>query len=387
MKIIYFTTASSNEDYVSLASAWNFSLNTSVQKLHNRLIRALALTHEVEVISVRPFSRRYCKIRKLEAETKHEGKITWNYLEIKRAKIARFGSIKRQCKKLLSKMNLKDAIVLTDTLNPNVLKNSTLLAKKFGLPIIGVCSNTPSGIRNTGKSFTTYLLSQATDLSGYISLTTGLNELFNKGNRANISFEGILDEKYQKTDFSGYGKYIYYDGNLDENYGVYNLIKAFKELNNSSLSLVISGYHPKEALIQKAIDGCRNIQYLGLLHNDEVLSLTNQSLININPRPYSEDFDRYMIPDDLVDYLGSSSITLSVKNRHFRKSFENDVIWIDSNDVEDLVNGLKKALSLTKENRNSMIKKANADAEKLYSMNTINRRIFLFLKQFLKQKE
>ena len=94
-----------------------------------------------------------------------------------------------------------------------------------------------------------------------------------------------------------------------------------------------------------------------------------------------------MIPDHLVDYLGSNSITLSVKNRHFRKSFENDVIWIDSNEVEDLVNGLKKALALTKENRNSMIKKANADAEKLYSMNTINRRIFLFLKQFLKQNE
>ena len=34
-----------------------------------------------------------------------------------------------------------------------------------------------------------------------------------------------------------------------------------------------------------------------------------------------------------------------------------------------------------------MIKKANADANKLYSMSVINKRTILFLKQFLKQKE
>lgn len=387
MKIIYFTTASSKEDYISFSSAWDFSLNTSIQKLHNRLIRTLAMTHEVEVVSIRPFSRKYCKLKKLEAETKQEGKITWNYLEIKRHKLARYLSIKRQCKKLLYKMNLKDSIILTDTLNPNVLKNSTQLAKRFGLPILGVCTNTPSGIHDTGRSFTTYLLSQATDLSGYISMTPGLNELFNKGNRANISFEGILDDEFKETDYSKYNKFIYYNGSLDEKFGVYNLIKAFKQINDPSINLVISGYHSNINTMQKAIDGCSNIYNLGMIHNDEILSLANQSIINVNPRPYSEDYDRYMIPDTLVDYLDAKSITLSVRNRHFKKYFESDVIWLNSNDVEDLSNGIKQALALSKTERSNMIKNANADAEKLYSMNTINRRMILFLKQFLKQKD
>ncbi len=161
---------------------WDSSLNASIQNLHNRFIRSLALTHEVEVFSMRPFSRRYCKLKKLDAETKQEGKITWHYLEIKRNKLSRYPSVTKQCNKILSKMNLKDCIIITDTLNPNVLRNSTKFAKKYNLPIIGVCNNTPSSIHNTGKSYATSILSLAENLSGYITSTqiaSSLNDFIN----------------------------------------------------------------------------------------------------------------------------------------------------------------------------------------------------------------
>ena len=90
MKIIYFTTACEKEDYISFSKNWNTSLNTSIQNLHNRLIRSLALTHEVEVISIRPFSKKYCKLRGLPSALTNEGKITWHYLEIKRNKLAKW---------------------------------------------------------------------------------------------------------------------------------------------------------------------------------------------------------------------------------------------------------------------------------------------------------
>ena len=95
MKIIYFTTACKKEDYVSFSKMWDSSLNASIQNLHNRFIRALAVTHEVEVISIRPFSRKYCKLKKLEPETNQEGKITWHYLGIRRHKVSRYLSVTR----------------------------------------------------------------------------------------------------------------------------------------------------------------------------------------------------------------------------------------------------------------------------------------------------
>ena len=387
MRIIYFTTACKKEDYVSFSKMWDSSLNASIQNLHNRFIRSLALTHEVEVFSMRPFSRRYCKLKKLDAETKQEGKITWHYLEIKRNKLLRYSTVTKQCNKILSKMNLKDCIIITDTLNPNVLRNSTKFAKKYNLPIIGVCNNTPSSIHNTGKSYATSILSLAENLSGYITLTQGLNTLYNTYNRANLSFEGVLDDNVVINKENEYGDYIFFNGSLEPNHGIVQLILAFRELDNPKLKLIISGYYPDNETLIRVIHNNQNVINLGNIPSDEVISLASHSLLNVNPLPFTEDFDRYYVPANLVDYFNSSSIVVSVRNRQFMKSFKDDAIWVEDCEIYDLLKGLKAGLSLNKENRVDISKKANADVNKLYSMSVINRRTILFLKQFLKQKE
>ena len=387
MRIIYFTTACEKEDYIAFCRSWTLSLNTTIQRLHNRLIRSLALTHEVDVISVRPFSKKHCDLKRLRASTTQEGKITWHYLEIKRNRLLRFVSAKRQADRLLKKMNLKDCIILTDTLNPYLLNSSTSLARKYHLPIIGVCNNTPSGINNTGKSYTMFLLSMADDLSGYITLTNGLNELFNQHNRANLTFEGVLENKFKEIDVSEYGKYLFYNGNLETKFGIYDLIDAFKEIKLPDLKLIISGYHEDKKKLEKAIQGYENIINLGMIDIDDVLSFENGSVANISPRPYSEDFDRYLIPNHVVDYLGSKSITVSVKNNKLQPLFDDGAIWVDSSEKETLIAGIEKALNMSASERAQMIKKANTEANKQYSMGVVNRKMIIFLKQFLKQKD
>ena len=387
MRIIYFTTALEKEDYVSFCKNWNGSLNTTIQNLHNRLIRALALTHEVDVISVRPFSKRFCKLKKLDAFTTQEGKITWHYLEVKRRKLFRANYIKRDAKKILLKLNLKDAIILTDTLNPYILKASTSLASDFQLPIIGVCNNTPSGIHDTGKSYTTTLHSMADNLSGYITQTSNLNELFNKYNRANITIEGVLEDKYKEQDVKQYGKYIFHYGNLEEKFGVYELMQAFIELNNPDVNLVVAGYHANEEKMDKLSKFRSNIKYLGMISNDLMLSLENGSIFNINSRPYSEDYDRYLIPYNTLDYLNSKSLTVSVRNNILLKTFKDDALWLELGEKEELIEVMNKALQMSEKEKTEMIKRANADANKLYSMSVVNHKLIAFLKQFLKQRE
>ena len=145
----------------------------------------------------------------------------------------------------------------------------------------------------------------ADDLSGYITQTSNLNELFNKNNRANITIEGVLENKYKEQDVKQYGKYIFYYGNLEKKFGVYELIQAFIELNNPDVNLVVAGYHADE---QKMAEMCKfrnNIKYLGMISNDLMVSLENGSIFNINSRPYTEDFDRYLIPYNTLDYLNS----------------------------------------------------------------------------------
>ena len=124
-----------------------------------------------------------------------------------------------------------------------------------------------------------------------------------------------------------------------------------------------------------------------MISNDLALSLENGALFNINPRPYSEDYDRYLIPWNVLDYLNSNSLTVSVRNTKLKKYFEDDVIWVNSNEKEDLIDGMNKALKLNKEERDTIIKKGSIDVNKLYSMTAVNRKVILFLKQFLKQRD
>ena len=126
---------------------------------------------------------------------------------------------------------------------------------------------------------------------------------------------------------------------------------------------------------------------MGMVQNDQIVCLSSHSMINVNPCPYSEDFDRYVIPETMVDYLSAPTILVSVRNRQFKKNFEDGAIWIKSNEVLDLLHGIKAALNMKQEDKNNKIKKANMDASKLYSMEVINHRIIRFLKQFIKQKE
>ena len=90
MRVIYLTTSLDADDYVEFNSHWKVSLNPSNQNFHNKVIRSLGLTNDIEVISMRPFSRKVCSIKKLEKSTKVSGKITWHYLEVKRLHVMRY---------------------------------------------------------------------------------------------------------------------------------------------------------------------------------------------------------------------------------------------------------------------------------------------------------
>ena len=165
------------------------------------------------------------------------------------------------------------------------------------------------------------------------------------------------------------------------------MINAFNELNNPDINLVIAGYHANDERINKIAQEHQNVKYLKMITSDLALSLANNSILNINPRPYSEDYDRYLIPCIVLDYLNTNSLTLSVRNSSLQKYLADDAIWVDSNEKDDLIAGINQALQMNKDNKEAMVKKANADVNKLYSMSAVNHKTILFLKQFLKQRD
>ena len=384
MKIIYITTSLEENDYIEFNNGWNVSLNPSNQNFHNKIIRSLAINNTVEVISIRPFSKEKCKFRDLKEDEKQVGNITYHYLPIIRSKLFRLFKIKKAAKAVMEKVVSDDSIIITDTINPKCVLVTNYLQRRFHRPALGICTDSPSNISGTNKSYTMYLLKSCQKLDGFITLTEGLNLLFNQNNKSHITIEGVVESKECKDSPIVEGKYFFFGGALLPRYGVFNLIEAFKKLENKDISLLICGHHGDDLKINEAIEGDARIKYLGTLPVKEVLGLEKKAIANINPRPFTQDLDRLSIPSKTLEYLASGALTISVRNTELEKTFKNEAIWAKSGEINDLLAAMKIALEMSDEERKNIAKQAKITAISHYSLEKVSDIITDFSSTFIK---
>lgn len=385
MNIIYFTTAQDKTDFASYISLWNVPINTSNQTFHNKLIRSIAINNHVDVVSIRPFSKGNCNVDYLESADTISDSIHWHYPKIARGKLTSFRSLRRDIKNLFEHF-YRNSLIITDTINPTVLYMATYFAKKYKMPIIGVCTDSPSNIAGTNRAYTMFLLRLARSLNGYICLTPGLNELFNDQNKPAIIFEGIVENEEPTKEKNQYGKYVFYCGALAEKYGIYNFIKFFQVYIKGDVKLVICGHHADEQRLNEITSNDSRIVYLGNILNEEALSLEASAWCNVNPRPFSEDLDRYSVPSKVLEYLNSGTPTISVKNTRLQKYFNADAIWIKNNTDEDFVEAFQKLNTFTDQDKNSMVNRAKEQVQKYFSIDAINAKLDGFLYLFTRKR-
>lgn len=385
MKIIYVTTSIDKEDYKEFIKLWKRTPNPSNQNFHNKLIRALAINNEVEVISIRPFSHTYCKVNSLKKEEKQIGNIKWQYIYVHGNKITRPFHNFKNATKLYKKPLDEEAIILTDTINPTCIRVANFIGNKLGLQVIGICTDSPSNISGTNRAYTLYLLKQANKCDGYIALTNELNDLYNEDDKPNIVIEGIVEQDEVTNNKIEVKKpYFFFGGALLERYGVYQLIEAFKNLNNQDVDLYIAGHSGNWNMIKDAIKGHDNIKFLGTIHVNDVLSYEKGAIANVNPRPYSEDLDRYSIPSKTIEYLQSGVPTISVRNTKLMKNFSELALWSKSHQIKDLLFCLNRALELSDDEREELGNKAKIKVNELYSFTVVNQKINEFLESLKK---
>lgn len=386
MKIIYITTAMEEGDYNAFVTQWTVALNPAKQSFNLKLIKALSENNEIEVFSIRPFSRSLCQIYYLDRAYREDKNIKWHYLAIPRYRVFKFPACKSQTLDILKTMDLKDTIVLTETINPICLHVANAIQDTFKLPVVGIVTESPSNIKNTSKDFSRRIFKMGQKFDGYLALTTGLNTVFNPNNKPNLIFEGIVNNELPQRITNEFGRYIYYAGSLQESSGVYQLIEAFKNVEDPNVRLLISGHHADTEKLNNIIESDSRIVNLGMVNNTKSIQLEMNALVNIDPRPYSEDLDRFSIPDNLIEYLDSGVITISVKNSRIKKHFQESVIWSKSGETPYLYESITKVLSLTDEERENIGKSAKEKTQELYSQKNIADLVNKFLNDIAKQK-
>ena len=163
------------------------------------------------------------------------------------------------------------------------------------------------------------------------------------------------------------------------------LICGFKRLENNDVDLYICGHHGDILKIKDEMKGYDNIKFLGLLPVNKVLEYEHHSLACINPRPFSEDFDRFSIPSKTLEYMSMGRPVISVKNTILMEKFPDQVIWTETGRKNDLKDAMQKVIDMKESEREKMGKELKNRDLKLYSLESFANNIQPFLLNFLKK--
>ena len=353
-KVIYFTNAVSQNSFREYLKKWKVSPNLSNQNFHNKLIRAISKYHKVEVISIRPINKNFSE-HKLPRLVEDEYNISWRYTKVSTNRISKVLFLNKRIKQVSPLINKED-VVLVDTLNLSLLKSAIKYAKRHQLKIFGVCTDNPNNISFISNSYKNKLLNLGQSLDGYISLTKDLTSLYNINKKPYIEIDGVSEEYELDSHPLIKDNYIYFGGSLMKEYGVYNLIEAYKELNLKDIKLVLCGHHVYFDQLNAAIKDNKNIIYLGPVNYEDNLNLIKHSLFSINPRPINPKIDEYSIPSKTLECLSLGVINITVDNKLLKEHYKDAVIWSKTSSKDDLKEAMKKALDLSKAEKEKLVK-------------------------------
>ena len=362
-----------NEDYKGYLSLWNVPPNLSNQNFHNKFIRSLALSHQIEVISVRPINANF-KQKTLHSASGLENNITWNYVKVSSSKIDKLLGLSSRIAKTVGSKIDKDTVIFVDALNRVLLKSAVKAANKYRCRIIGICTDNPHNISFVDANYAPSVLNLCNKLDGYIVLTNKLAELFNPNGKPCLVIDGLTENVDCKSSIRINGDYIFFGGSLMRKYGVYNLIDAFNKLDNPDLKLVICGHHEEKGFISY-IKPTPNIIYLGALPYEDVNYVQKNALIAVNPRPIDPQIDEYSVPSKTLEYLSNGVLTICVNNELLKEKYESAIIWAKSGDVVDLYIALKEALSLNNKEKEKLITNGIKLTEQYTSLKAINEQV------------
>lgn len=373
-KVFYFTVAQEQNLFKNNLSNWRVAPNMSNQNFHNKLIRSIGKTHNVEVISLRPINDNY-KDSILKYQKIKNDRVTWHHIKVKKSKIDKFLLVNGRVNKLLSSFEIdKNDVIIVDTMNYRLLKLAYDFGKKKGLKVIGLCTDNPYNISYTSKSKNDDLLAIGQKLDGYIALTPKLNELYNINHKPYLLIDGICEIRDYLPRNEIDTNYIFYGGCLMKKYGLYNLVEAFNELKLDKTKLVICGHH-EESDFASLINQNKNIIYLGAVDSDRIYALEKYALMAVNPRPIDPNIDEYSIPSKTLEYLAFGVLTISVDNSLLKEKYNDAIIWTKNNDVNSLKEAILKALSLDKNEKDKMIKLGQELIKENASFKAVNNKI------------
>ena len=265
-----------------------------------------------------------------------------------------------------------DGVIVTYSIPPFMVKEVINFARRYHVKVVAIVTDLLRDMYMNEDSGTwmyklksLYLkpaLRMQGEYDGYVYLTEAMHEVV-APEKAYLVMEGIADvsDVYppQPRELS-LPRAVMYAGMLYEKYGIINLLDAFQKLDLPDVELWLFGEGTAVAEIVRRGQTDKRIRYFGRVSHEEILDHERKATLLVNPRDVDELFTQYSFPSKTIEYMFSGTPLLTTRLKGIPNEDFNYVFTAESNQPDDLADGMRRALMLTEEERN----KFGADAQR-----------------------
>ena len=371
MNILYISTSCSEFKYKEVYKLRKVKAIEPQQKFNWLLASGISEVNGVHVTALcgLPVSHSTCNQKSFEHESeKVSDNLQYEYIAFRNGKITRLLDFYRNSKNYIRRwareQRGKKCCIIVDVLGPFLILGGFSIAKKYGIPVIGVVTDLPelstkmkerkeSLIKKIGlllfQKLNTDTLKK---YDGFVSLTQSINEVVNPGGlKPEVVVEGSVDARVEYVVSEPQEPpVVVYAGGVYAKYGLKTLVEAFSGLSvDAELHIYGDGSFVEE--IEKINSSHPNIKYMGMASLEDIVIIERQASLLVNPRPSTEEFSKYSFPSKTLEYMVSGTPLLSTRLPGIPKEYFDYIYSIEDESTEGMRAALAGVLKLSETER------------------------------------
>lgn len=185
----------------------------------------------------------------------------------------------------------------------------------------------------------------------YILLTEQMNELVNPKGRPYMVMEALCNSSIIKDTCNqavkAHPRVVLYAGGIHEIYGLKMLAEGFIKADVSDSVLVYYGSGSYVEEYKKLCEKHPNLEYRGVVPNDEIVEAELVASLLVNPRFSAEKFAKFSFPSKNMEYMASGTPLLTTNLPGMPDEYHSFVFLFEKETVDGYAESIQRALSFS----------------------------------------
>ena len=143
---------------------------------------------------------------------------------------------------------------------------------------------------------------------------------------------------------------IMYSGMLNQWGGVSNFLQSILKLDEFNYEIIITGHSRDDRFDRIIAEHDKRVRFYGLVSNEKLRELMEETHIFINPRPNNVDGNDMNFPSKIIEYLSYEKPIISTKTLGVPDYFNNILFSIDDSSDSAYSTSIQRHLSYIETN-------------------------------------